>query len=237
MLNNVPETSPSQPEEPETKNPWYDRVPEWIMIAMIVLLILLLTIGAWWIYNIQSKGPRLSSSASSTFVTKEEEPVEQSFVQQSSVNPTADWKSYTSQKCGYQIKYPPSWYIFTDAEKEDGGVILISSRQIEAETTSKNELRLQVACSDVDSSTTITGIVNSLNSRYESKNAVLQQPQQFLINGKIVFGQRVFFSANDPVQEYYVFPTNNRVLVLNFTPADSDYVDTISLMLSSLAWR
>jgi len=207
-----PATSPS-PEIPSTPPEQPTRFPKWLVIALIVIALLTLSLTGWWAYN------RFFSQKQTVSTQETDRP----FVFDADNQRSADSVTYTSQKCRYQINYPQNWQIYTQAEQEETGAVLIASSQVQSETVSTNEVRIQLGCADTDPSLSPQTIVNNLNSRYQGKNATLSQVKSTIIGGKTAFYQTI---TPGPVEEYYIFPTTSRVIIINITPTNSTQIET-----------
>jgi len=93
---------------PENTSP--TQIPKWLIIAGVIVIFFLLLLLGWWAYN------RLFQT--------------QTAIENQNTN---GWTDYTSQKCKYQVSYPPAWYIYTDAEQEDLAAVLITSSPVQSE--------------------------------------------------------------------------------------------------------
>lgn len=197
----------------ETPLPSNPNRRNWLIllaIAIIAIFLLILSFVVWQIYQ--------SSN-------------------QAGISPTQDangWEEYTSQKCKYQISYPPTWYVYTDAEQEDLATVLITSSLVQSETVSINEARVQIGCSSFDSSLTPKIVVDDLNTRYQGKDFNISLIQQTIIGGKIAYYQTISSNQTGLLKEYYIFPTNNRVIIVNIVSLDSSQIDIAETVLEKI---
>ena len=194
---------------PENTSP--TQIPKWLIIAGVIVIFFLLLLLGWWAYN------RLFQT--------------QTAIENQNTN---GWTDYTSQKCKYQVSYPPAWYIYTDAEQEDLAAVLITSSPVQSETVSINEARVQIGCSSFDSFLTSKIVVDDLNVRYQGKGFSISPIQQTTMGGKIAYYQTVSSNQTGSLKEYYIFPANNRVVIINIVPLNSSQIDMAETVLKKI---
>jgi len=227
-----PETTPPLPTEPlssplSTQPPplQKSKLPRWLIVAgILTVLVLTFSFGLWWFYrNLNQNQPVSPQETDRPFIYTES--------QQST---DRNWSQYTSQKCKYQISYPSAWYIYTDAEQEDLATVLITSGTVQSETVSINEARIQIGCSPFDSSLAPKIVVDDLNARYQGEGFSISPIQQTTIGGKIAYYQTVSSNQTVSLKEYYIFPTNNHVVIINIVPLNSSQIDIAETVLKKI---
>jgi len=210
--------SPSEPQKPI----WFNK---WLIITIVVTVILFLLLLGWWLYQFSGR-----TQSSVQDAGNQTAPTDFSDI-------ADDWRSYISQKCRYQISYPPAWSIYTEAEQEDLAAILIASSPIEDEAVTAKDVRIQIGCSLIDSALTPKTVVDDLNTRYQGKGFVLSSVQMTTISGKTAYFQTVSSPQTGTLKEYYIFPTSNRVTIVNIVPSNSHQIDTAELILNKIIFN
>jgi len=140
---------------------------------------------------------------------------------------------YTSTNCGYSVVAPEGWQIVADAEKEIGGVLLLSSIPVTSEIAQPGELRAIFTCSDYDSSLEIQEVVGILNQRYAA-DVKIGAMEQATVSAKPAYRQTVDVIDKNRILEYYLFSSPGRVVIINFVPADTILQAQIEEILNSL---
>lgn len=225
-LHQPPDTSQPVSPPPPKKTSKSPSISKWVLITLIAFSVMLLSLGGWWLYNQYLATPNQTQTETDRpFNLPTQQPAKPS-----------DWTQYTSQKCRYQISYPSSWYIYTQAEEEETGAILIASNQVQGEIAAINEVRVQIGCSAVDPNITIQTAINNLKARYQEQSITLSQTKTTTIAGKTAYYHTLTPNLGNPSKEYYIFPTTSRIVIINIIPANSNQLETAKSVLQTLTF-
>lgn len=99
------QNQPILPEQPKQNN--------FLVILLSVLLLLSVSIAGFFAYQTQTLVKELTLLKSSPTLVSSAEPT---------LDPTADWKTYTNAKYGFSFKYPKDSIIKTDTILTDGSI-------------------------------------------------------------------------------------------------------------------
>ncbi len=91
------------------------------IILWVIVIILALILGFFWFKSAINKLEKLGENVSQIKLPEIQTPIAENPSAQT--DETADWKTYTNDEYGFEIKYPNSWY-FKEVEKGivDGGI-------------------------------------------------------------------------------------------------------------------
>ncbi len=82
---------------------------KWLLIILVIIIVLG---GTYWVYAKYGKGTTTTTTSPSPTLTSKVSPSTSAAVSPAaSSSITADWKTYTSSKYNYSIKYPSDWTV------------------------------------------------------------------------------------------------------------------------------
>jgi len=147
----------------------------------------------------------------------------------------SDWKTYTSEKYRYSIKYPPTWYIDPAPVGGLGGSTKISSYDLEKELgrggpVLSNELKVEVFVLENPSHLDATEWLKE-NSRFLETGAT--EPRQTVVIDELT-GVRTRTKKGIYSDSSVFVPKGKRMYLIVATPLDSKYLEVFDLMLGSL---
>lgn len=102
----LPQAHPTSIEQPKQNN--------FLVILLSVLLLLSVSIAAFFAYQTQTLVKELTLLKSSPTPVSSTEPT---------LDPTADWKTYTNTSSNYSIKYPSNWKIENQSAGSMGTIV------------------------------------------------------------------------------------------------------------------
>ena len=148
---------------------------------------------------------------------------------------TANWKTYTNSKCGYQLKYPQSWSISPESEKDTIGATTIFPYEIGSGIKIPPEwFKVQIGCADKQSETSLKELVKKLNARDSGYGVpAVEKQEEINLNGSPAIKQIIVPPVGEKVLEYYIFPTGNKYYAFGFTPAGTTSENLIYQILST----
>ncbi len=203
------------------------KLSKWKILAIIAVpVILVFSLGFWWLYSNLKPGqpgyfPQINKRSTAPGIEQD-------------IKQEKDWSSYTSQGCQYQLSYPDDWHIYTEAEQQETAPILIASHSIQGQETSSTEVRIQIGCIDIDQNQNHQTIIEHLNERYQNENANISELQPTVIDNESAYFQTVTFPQSKPIKEYFVFPGETQVLIINIVPANSTLLDDAETIIQKL---
>lgn len=105
--NNIPVTQ--LPSEPVIHIEQQPKQSNFLVILLSILLIISIAIAVFFVFQTQRlvNELRVMSDESKQTVESTTEPV-------ATIDPTADWKTYTNNEFEFQMKYPPAWKLEVD---------------------------------------------------------------------------------------------------------------------------
>jgi len=156
------------------------------------------------------------------------------FVEQTSSVDMSNWKTYTNNKCKYQISYPESWMLFPEPEKAIYGVALLVSYGNDKKPSDNNWLKVQIGCGVVSAGDSQRQTVDMLNARDSGYGVPkVESLGQTTVNGKSAYKQITTAPVGDPVLEYYIFADDTLFVNIGFTPSTSKLSAEMQQMISS----
>ncbi len=214
-----PPTPPSnQPIKPP-KKPQNNKTLRITLISLASLAIFTLIAFIVWYFFIRStikSGPPASSSIINTQTT----PI--------TPNSTNDWKTFTDTKCKYQIKHPQSWYIYDQAQDEETNTILLSSKPITTQTINQDQSKITIGCNSTNPDLTNQQVAQLLAQRFDSYSS--SNLNQTTINNQSAYQ---YINNSESLTEYYFFPQDSSVIIVNITPIQNTQDQQVSQILSS----
>jgi hypothetical protein len=150
---------------------------------------------------------------------------EPEFVPLVTVTIPENWKTYVNKKCGYEVKYPPTWKLLPEPETAVYGAAVIYPSEVGSGIKPPAEwVKLQIGCADRTAGSTPESIIAQLNSRDtgnsgESKFGILEKTA---VNGSLAYMQTLEPAFGENVLEYFVFPAGSKYYDLGFTPAENN---------------
>ncbi len=100
----------------------------WELLLLILLILFIILIG-WYVWQSQQKANKAYDDASQSqsepakAEKKKEEPAKKAAVVE--VDPTKDWKTFSSAAGVYSFKYPPTWVVASNLETCNPGLALL----------------------------------------------------------------------------------------------------------------
>ncbi|GEM_PF-2393866 len=149
-------------------------------------------------------------------------------------NETANWKTYTNNKCKYQISYPKSWMLFPEPENGLYGAAILVSYGNEKKPSDNNWLKVQIGCGGVSTGDSPKQTIDKLNARDTGYGIPkVESLGQTTINGKLAYKQITTAPVGDPFLEYYIFADDTSFVNVGFTPSTSRLSTEIQHIISS----
>ena len=218
-------------ETPQPTQPVETKSSDWPKIILVAVLGLGLLVGAayagYW-YGTQQ-------------VQQQENPTP--IVSQPTTTPTPtptvedqtkDWKTYTNDKCGYLLKYPPFWNLSPEPESGAIGAAMIYSYKEGDGLEGNDWLKVQIGCGTLEPDEEPRTALDRLNAR-DSGYGIPQitSIEQTNVGGKLAYKQTVVPPVGESVLEYYIFYKDGTVLNVGFTPSETTLTGAVDQILST----